>query len=84
MGSFSNESAFFSRTAPPHLHPLPQGERKQGGAITGDTNPARGEEARLGNDWRCQIAKSTLSIHAFFFNKPSSIKSKMQLGKKSY
>jgi len=52
--------------------------------MTGDSNPTRGEEARLGNDWRWRIAKSTLSIHAIFFKKPSTIKSKMQLGKKSY
>ena len=32
---------------PPHLHPLPQGERKQGWAMTGDADPPRGEEARL-------------------------------------
>ncbi len=85
---------------PPHLHPLPQGERKQGWAMTEDADPQGerkqgwamtedgdpqgDEDARLGNDWRCRIAKSTLLIHAIFFNKPSSIKSKMQLGKKSY
>ncbi len=52
--------------------------------MTGDANPQEDEDARLGNDWRWRIAKSTLSIHAIFLNKPSSIKCKMQLGKKSY
>jgi len=61
-----------------------KGMRKQGWAMTGDVDPPRGEEAKLGNDWRCRIAKSTLSIHAIFLKKPSTIESKMQLGKKSY
>jgi len=52
--------------------------------MTGDADPPRGEEARLGNDWRWRIAKSTLSIYTIFLKKPSRIKSKMQLGKKSY
>jgi len=74
-GCFSNESAFCSRNDP----------YAQGAFSTSPpSSPARGEEARLGNDWRLRIAKSTLSIHAFFLKEPSSIKRKMQLGKKSY